>query len=54
MLAVFRFIKNSPLSFQNTMTSSIGLSDFLKMVITVMKLSFKVARVVNLKLVFTD
>ena len=35
------FIKNSPLSFQNTKAVSNGLSDFHKMVITVMKMSFK-------------
>ena len=34
------FITNSPLSFQNTVISN-GLSDFHKMVITVMKMSFK-------------
>ena len=36
------FIKNSPLSFQNAIAVSIGLSDFHKMVITVMKMSFKI------------
>ena len=35
------FITNSPLSFQNTIAVSNGLSDFHKMVITVMKMSFK-------------
>ena len=35
------FIANSPLSFQNTITVSNGLSDFHKIVITVMKMSFK-------------
>ena len=35
------FITNSPLSFQNTTTVTNGLSDFHKMVITVMKMSFK-------------
>ena len=35
------FIKNSPLSFQNTIVVSNGLSDFHKMVITVMIISFK-------------
>ena len=35
------FIRNSPLSFQNTIAVSTGLSDFHKMVITVMKISFK-------------
>ena len=34
-------ITNSPLSFQNTKPFSNGLSDFHKMVITVMKMSFK-------------
>ena len=36
-----RFITNSPLSFQNTIAVSNGLSDFHKMVTTVMKMSFK-------------
>ena len=35
------FIKNSPLSFQNTISVSNGLSDFHKMVITIVKMSFK-------------
>ena len=35
------FISNSSLSFQNTIAVSNGLSDFNKMVITVMKISFK-------------
>ena len=35
------FITNSSLSFQNTITVSNGLSNFHKMVITVMKISFK-------------
>ena len=35
------FITNRPLSFQNTIAVSNGLSDFHKMVITVMKMSFK-------------
>ena len=35
------FITNSILSFQNTIAVSNGLSDFHKMVITVMKMSFK-------------
>ena len=35
------FITNSPLSFQNTIAVSNGLSDFHKMVITVMKMPFK-------------
>ena len=35
------FITNNPLSFQNTIAVSNGLSDFHKMVITVMKMSFK-------------
>ena len=35
------FITNSPLSFQNTIVVSNGLSDFHKVVITVMKMSFK-------------
>ena len=30
-------IKNSPLSFQNTVAAKIGFSDFHKMVITVLK-----------------
>ena len=34
------FITNSPLSFQNTITVSNGLSDFHKMIITVMKMSY--------------
>ena len=34
------FITNSPLSFQNTIAVSNGLSNFHKMVITVMKMSF--------------
>ena len=35
------FITNSPLSFQNAIAVFNGLSDFHKMVITVMKISFK-------------
>ena len=35
------FITNSPLSFQNTIAVSNGLSNFQKMVITVMKMTFK-------------
>ena len=35
------FITNSPLSSQNTVAVTNGLSDFHKMVITVMKMSFK-------------
>ena len=35
------FITNSPLSFQNTITIYIGLSDFHKMVITIVKTIFK-------------
>ena len=35
------FITNSPLSFQNTIAVSNGLYNFHKMVITVMKMSFK-------------
>ena len=35
------FVTNSPLSFQNTTTVTNGLSDFHKVVITVMKMSFK-------------
>ena len=35
------FITNSPLTFQNTISISNGLFDFHKMVITVMKMSFK-------------
>ena len=35
------FIANSPLSFQNTIAVSNGLSNFQKMVITVMKMTFK-------------
>ena len=35
------FITDSPLSFQNTIAVSNGLSDFHKLVITVMKMSFK-------------
>ena len=35
------FITNSPLSFQNTIAISNGLSHFHKMVIAVMKMSFK-------------
>ena len=35
------FIINSPLRFQNTVAVSNGLSDFHKMVIAVMKMSFK-------------
>ena len=35
------FITNSPLSFQNIIAVSNGLSDFNEMVITVMKMSFK-------------
>ena len=34
------FLTNSPHSFQNTMTISTGLSDFHKMIITVLKSSF--------------
>ena len=35
------FKKNSPLSFQNTIQVSNGLSDFHKMVIIIMKMLFK-------------
>ena len=35
------FITNSPLSFQDTIAVSNGVSNFQKMVITVMKMSFK-------------
>ena len=35
------FITNSPFSFQNTIAVTNGLSDFRKMVVTVMKMSFK-------------
>ena len=35
------FITNIPLNFQNTIEITNGLSDFHKMVITVMKMSFK-------------
>ena len=35
------FITNSSLSFQNTIAVTNGLSDFHKMIVTVMKLSFK-------------
>ena len=35
------FITNSPLSFQNIIAVSNGLSDFHRMVITIMKMSFK-------------
>ena len=35
------FTTNSSLSFQNTIAFSNGLSDFQKMVITIMKISFK-------------
>ena len=35
------FVTNSPWSFQNTIAVSNRLSDFHKMVITVMKMSFK-------------
>ena len=35
------FITNSPFSFQNTIAVTNGLSDFHKMVVTVMKMSFK-------------
>ena len=38
---IYLFITNSPLSFQNTIAVINGLSDFLKMVTTVMKMSFK-------------
>ena len=34
------FLTNSPLSFQNTTTITTGLSDFHKMVVTVMKTAF--------------
>ena len=37
----YLFITNSPLSFQNTIAVSNRLSDFHKMVITVMKMSLK-------------
>ena len=39
--SIHLFITNSPLSFQNTIAVSNGLSDFHKMVITVMEISFK-------------
>ena len=35
------FLINNPLNFQNTIAVSNGLSDFRKMVITVMKMSFR-------------
>ena len=35
------FIANSPLTFQNTIAVTNGLSDFHNIVITVMKMSFK-------------
>ena len=35
------FITNGPLSFQNTIAVSNGLSEFHKMVITVMKMAFR-------------
>ena len=35
------FITNSPLNFQNIISISNGLSDFHKMVITIVKMSFK-------------
>ena len=35
------FLTNYPLSFQNTCTITTGLSDFHKMVITVMKMTFQ-------------
>ena len=35
------FTTNNPLSFQNTIAVSNGLSDFHKMVIAVIKMSFK-------------
>ena len=38
---IYLFITNSPLSFQNTIAVINGLSDFHKMVTTVMKMSFK-------------
>ena len=38
------FLTNSPLSFQNTTTVTTGLSDFHKMVVTVMKTTFPKAQ----------
>ena len=38
---IYLFITNSPLSFQSTIAVINGLSDFHKMVTTVMKMSFK-------------
>ena len=38
---IYLFVTNSTLNFQNTIAVSNGLSDFHKMVITVMKMSFK-------------
>ena len=35
------FLTNSPMCFQNTSTTTTGLSDFHKMVVTVMKMSFQ-------------
>ena len=40
-IETYLFVTNSPLSFQNTIVVTNGLSDFLKMVTTVMKMSFK-------------
>ena len=38
------FLSNSPLSFQNTITVTTGLSDFHKLVLTVMKTTFPKAK----------
>ena len=38
------FLTNSPLSFQNTTTVTTGLSDFHKMVVTVLKTTFPEAQ----------
>ena len=45
-------IKNIPLSFQNTVTITTGLSDFYKMVITVLRTAF--AKLIPKKVIYRD
>ena len=48
------FVTNSPLSFQHTKAVSDGLPDFQKMVITVIKMSFKRAAKLSLKIMLSS
>ena len=42
----------SPMSFQNTVTTTAGLSDFFEMVITVLKTAF--AKLIPKKVIYVD